>query len=686
MAYSEGGSEAQAFNAALVLSGNAQGASVSMLNSTAAAIGRVTGSQSEAAAALAQFAASGAVPVSMLEQVTAGAIRLARVGGPSVEETAKRFAELGKDPLQASIKLNESTNFLTESVYRQIKSLADQGKTTEAAGVAIRALAQENDVQRLKMEAGLSSLGQSWLDLKEIISGVWDGMLNVGREPGLQQQLEKAQAQLAAIGDTARRGTDPTQGEARRQAIKERIANLQEQIRLDFQAADAKRRQVIATKALAEWDAQGVQYLDKRKQREQAIAQIREQGLRAGATPKQINDRIADAQQKYRDPEGSKARSGRAGNPFAAEQDAAKEWADTLRDLDRIEKSALASLHGYSAAQTELLNYFESAAFLKASDEEKKIAVAKFESAYAAEQQVAAEKERNRLAAESTRAYEAMLSSLYKAADAANDQVRQLQDEADAAQVAGYMNISLKEAIEQVNIARLREKQSQSVDPATVAAIEKEIEARTKLLGLTASADFVAREDRDREERLQKERRAAEQIGQSLSDAIMNGGQSAGELLKSYFKTLLLRPVIEAAVNPLAATASSGLNALLGSLTGSGKYNGAVNAGNSFSSTAWEQYVPKLANGGLHRGGLRLVGERGPELEVTGPSRIFSADQTSKMLSGAGASSGATVHLSPVIHIDARSDANQVAAMVGQALQQQQRALQERFSSMGLLK
>jgi hypothetical protein len=37
------------------------------------------------------------------------------------------------------------------------------------------------------------------------------------------------------------------------------------------------------------------------------------------------------------------------------------------------------------------------------------------------------------------------------------------------------------------------------------------------------------------------------------------------------------------------------------------------------------------ATGGFHSGGLRIVGERGPELEATGPSRIFSHNQTSGM-------------------------------------------------------
>ncbi|ODU59481.1 MAG: hypothetical protein ABT02_10100 [Comamonadaceae bacterium SCN 68-20] len=43
--------------------------------------------------------------------------------------------------------------------------------------------------------------------------------------------------------------------------------------------------------------------------------------------------------------------------------------------------------------------------------------------------------------------------------------------------------------------------------------------------------------------------------------------------------------------------------------------------------------IPAFARGGSHLGGVRLVGEEGPELEVTGASRIYSAGQTRDMLS-----------------------------------------------------
>lgn len=45
-------------------------------------------------------------------------------------------------------------------------------------------------------------------------------------------------------------------------------------------------------------------------------------------------------------------------------------------------------------------------------------------------------------------------------------------------------------------------------------------------------------------------------------------------------------------------------------------------------------HVPKYAAGGMHQGGARIVGEFGPELEVTGPSRIWNAAQTQSMLGG----------------------------------------------------
>ena len=42
--------------------------------------------------------------------------------------------------------------------------------------------------------------------------------------------------------------------------------------------------------------------------------------------------------------------------------------------------------------------------------------------------------------------------------------------------------------------------------------------------------------------------------------------------------------------------------------------------------------IRPFANGGIHSGGLRIVGEKGPELEATGPSRIYNSNQLGSLL------------------------------------------------------
>ena len=48
----------------------------------------------------------------------------------------------------------------------------------------------------------------------------------------------------------------------------------------------------------------------------------------------------------------------------------------------------------------------------------------------------------------------------------------------------------------------------------------------------------------------------------------------------------------------------------------------------------------QFARGGMFNGGMRLVGEEGPELEVTGPSRIYSKQQTKDLLRGGDSNEG----------------------------------------------
>jgi tape measure domain-containing protein len=61
-------------------------------------------------------------------------------------------------------------------------------------------------------------------------------------------------------------------------------------------------------------------------------------------------------------------------------------------------------------------------------------------------------------------------------------------------------------------------------------------------------------------------------------------------------------------------------------------FYGGGSGGGSFREFGFNDNVQLFANGGFHSGGLRIVGENGPEIEATGPSRIYNSNQLGNML------------------------------------------------------
>lgn len=72
-----------------------------------------------------------------------------------------------------------------------------------------------------------------------------------------------------------------------------------------------------------------------------------------------------------------------------------------------------------------------------------------------------------------------------------------------------------------------------------------------------------------------------------------------------------------------------------GQINSGGSLGGVTDAiANSVEANAFANSIGRFADGGMHAGGLRIVGERGPELEATGSAKIFNHQQTKSLLSG----------------------------------------------------
>ncbi|MVF50577.1 DUF4214 domain-containing protein [Pseudomonas monteilii] len=96
-------------------------------------------------------------------------------------------------------------------------------------------------------------------------------------------------------------------------------------------------------------------------------------------------------------------------------------------------------------------------------------------------------------------------------------------------------------------------------------------------------------------------------------------------IVRAVYRTVLGREAESKGLADWAGALTGGLvtyDELMASIARQGRANGET------------IQIPGFASGGLFSGGARVVGERGPELEVTGPSRIYSASQTAAMLGG----------------------------------------------------
>jgi hypothetical protein len=120
---------------------------------------------------------------------------------------------------------------------------------------------------------------------------------------------------------------------------------------------------------------------------------------------------------------------------------------------------------------------------------------------------------------------------------------------------------------------------------------------------------------------------AANAVGMQVTTS-QSGAQT--DVNSSVAQTALSRAIKISAETPKTSAEQASLDRFTGGVRPD-HIKLAIAAGKRFDPSAGG--YRHFASGGLHTGGLRMVGERGPELEVTSPSRIYSNSQTRSMMS-----------------------------------------------------
>lgn len=574
-AYLSGANEAGKLQRSVIDSGNAAGTTAGQMTAMAASINSLgQGSTGKAVDVLAALAATGRVGAENMQRFTVAAIAMEKAGGQAADETVKAFAELGKSPLQGAVKLNEAINFLTTSTYRQIKSLEDQGRTVDAARASQDAYADAIEKRTPQMVASLGTLERAWLKVKGAAAGAVDAALSVGRgDDALAKEIKAIEAQIGQ--NNLERPTAGAYGQAAidrgNEKLRARLTILQQAAGYQALSAALERERTIQVQAQVEWDKEADKYLSKREQMEREITKARNLGAAAGRTQVEIEKQIAGIREKFTEKKG-----GTPGDPFAGERDAAKDWAKFYKDFSTAIDDANGKAGQLTKTQVELVKFLESPAYAKMGEPARQLALNQAYAAIEAEKNAEATKVSAKAAADAAAEYDRYIEGLNRSAQAVGTHLQALRDEVEAEKIAATGRLTLKAAIEEVTIARMRERQEAllaSGDLQAVVAIEREIQLRQQLrdeLQAKGTADANAKAAKEFATAWETE---VKDLGKTLTDALLDGGKSGVQRLQDWLRNVVLRVPVQAAMQSVAGSllGATGLNAAAAaSATGSG--------------------------------------------------------------------------------------------------------------------
>ncbi|WP_369427145.1 phage tail tape measure protein [Providencia sp. PROV236] len=192
----QGSKEFGEFNKQLILTGGYAGKTASQLDSLARSLSGNGITQHGMADAISKVVGSGSFSGNAVDMVSKTAAAMEKAVGQSVDETIKQFQKLKEDPVRAVTELDKSLHFLTATQLEQIMTLQEQGKEQDAAKIAMESYANAMQDRSQQIKDNLGYLESAWEGVKEMASGAWDAMLNIGRERTLDQQIKEYEEKL----------------------------------------------------------------------------------------------------------------------------------------------------------------------------------------------------------------------------------------------------------------------------------------------------------------------------------------------------------------------------------------------------------------------------------------------------------------------------------------------------------
>ncbi|TNT59017.1 phage tail tape measure protein, partial [Escherichia coli] len=247
-AWMEGQEEGEAFNRQLELTGHYAGVTAGQLWALSKNLSGNGITQHAMAGSLAQVVGSGAFHGNDIGMVAKAAAQMERSVGQSVSDTISQFKRLKDDPVSAAKALDDELHFLTATQLEQIRVLGEQGRTSDAARIAMSALAEETGKRTSDIDNNLNALGSTLQTLSDWWKQFWDAAMNIGREDSLDAQIASLQEKIqrAKTFPWTKASTTVEYDQQQLDALQERkrqqdLQNAKEQAERNYQEQQKRR-------------------------------------------------------------------------------------------------------------------------------------------------------------------------------------------------------------------------------------------------------------------------------------------------------------------------------------------------------------------------------------------------------------------------------------------------------------
>ncbi len=652
VAYYQGSKEADAFRRALITTGNAAGTSADQVAAMAQSMRDTGMTTGKAAEIMTAFAATGQVASYQMKQFTTAAADMEKYVGQSLETTVKNFAELGKKPAEAAKKLTEEQHYLSAAIYEQIKALEKEGETLQAGQLAQSSYAEAMKKRADEVKKSLGTLESAWGSVGSWAKKAWDAMLDIGRPDSLEEKLAKTRERIskmqkpgAGFGIDAKDiAAAQLEADTLQEAILRRNRSSSRQ-RMDQRDQDA-----------------AIQAIDD-------VTRIQEKGL---SKQQQLNNALED----YRD----NIAKIKAANPASAlvtdaavergEKAIREQYKETASTRLTTEQTHIAAIRAKILAEDEAIKRLTlyGAEAAKQTEGEREVLKLQEQIAQATSKKTRAELQAQLVVAqtlaERQKARQLIELEIKAQEDAVQAQVRyqegldkstisileQAYSQERANAVHGKSKASVAELVLEEMKLNLELERNQVQMPGVIEKLEARIEAQTRLVGALRDGEAKEAAEKSAADAAKEWKRTADDIEKSLTDALLRGfengkgfGQNLVDTLKNMFSTLVLRPVIQAVINPISGALAGTMGVTQAAQAGQAGAGGDVL---SLAGAAQSAYSA-LSNGissSIEAGFTRLMSSSfGESLYLAQPVGYTTGSGVQYGLSATGASVGSAL-------------------------------------------